>query len=286
MWNPPQKVEEIYKLNKSHAFSAINRPTAGPQYEEQLPMGKAPFQLYSLATPNGQKPAILLEELGIAYDAHVIRIMACAQFSSGFVNVNPNSKIPAALDCAPADFGPPIRLFEASSIMLYLAEKHNRFLPTDPRKRAETLNWLIFSQTQATITGNYGHFFTYAPDNEVDARNYGVNRYAMDVQRMCNVLDRHLSDGRRYLIGSEYTIADMAVLPWFYLLRIGYVHGASNIKTKDFLNVAQYRHVNAWADRLYARPEVQRGMLVCRKKPKPWLVDKRFKHLNGLKSRL
>ena len=176
-----------------------------------------------------------------------------------------------------------MRLFESGAIMLYLAEKHGRFIPRDTQTRAECINWLLWAQAQGTITGNYGHFFVYAPADQGAAREYGVFRYGMDVQRMCSVLDQHLAT-RRYLCGGEYTVADMACLPWFHLLRDrGYWH-ASGVKAKDFLSLAQYTHANRWADELVARPEVQRGMLVCRGQfAKPWLNpdDKRFTHLKG-----
>ena len=253
-------------------MGGMNRPTSGARSEGRLETGGAPFQLYSLATPNGQKVGILLEEIGLPYDAHVIRIARLQQFTSGFVAINPNSKIPAAVDLEPVDGGRPVRLFESASIMLYLAEKYGKFIPSCPRKKAECMNWIMWQTSgQGPMTGNFGHFFVYAPDDKVAARKYGVARYGMEVQRLCSTLDRHLSGGREFICGSEYTIADMCILPWFDLIRKnGYTHG-NGVAARDFLNLAQYKHANAWADRLCSRVEVQRGMLVCRGEGKPWL---------------
>jgi GST-like protein len=283
-WQPPAKIEEIYAATSDNIFSKINSPHAGARTEEPVPTGNAPFQLYSLATPNGQKIGVLLEELGIEYDAHVIRLDG-SQFKSGFVEINPNSKIPCGVDYAPTDGAGPIRLFESASMMLYLAEKHRRFLPSiaNPRMRAECINWVMWQMAgQGPMTGNFGHFMVYAPPAQVDARNYGVARYGMEVQRLCSVLDTHLADGRKYLCGEEYTVADMACLPWFQLVRsdLGYQH-TNGVRARDFLSILNYKHACSWADRLMARPQVQRGMLVCRKYGKPWLNDKRFTHLTA-----
>ena len=177
--------------------------------DDLLPVGKAAVQLYSLSTPNGQKVGILLEELGIDYDAHTINIGVGAQFSKGFVQVNPNSKIPCALHYKD---GKPTNLFESGSIMQYLAEQNGRFIPKDPEKRVECLNWLNWAQVQAFVTGNFGHFMVYAPDSEVGARNYGVSRYGMEVQRLCSVLDQHLKD-RKFMCGDEYSIGNFR--HWF-----------------------------------------------------------------------
>ena len=293
-WTPPPCIEDIYA--KASTMGGMNRPTAGPRSQQPLMLKRGPttFQLYSLATPNGQKVGILLEELGIAYDAHVIRIARMEQFSEGFVNINPNSKIPAAVDYEPGgnnmvvdgNNNQPIRLFESASIMLYLAEKYGRFLPQCPRKRAECMNWVMWQTSgQGPMTGNFGHFFVYAPDDKGPAREYGVARYGMEVQRLCSTLDKHLSetDGD-FICGHEYTIADMICFPWFDLIRKkGYVHN-SGVAARDFLKLSQYEHANAWADRMCKRAEVQRGMLVCRGVGKPWLskVPKyklRFGHL-------
>eukprot|EP00937_MAST-01D_sp_MAST-1D-sp2_P008208 g8208.t1 len=282
-WSPPPKIEALYEKTDGNVFSAINRPTAGARSDEALPAGAESLQLYSLATPNGQKVGVLLEELGIGYDAHTISL-AGGQFTSGFVAVNPNSKIPCAVDRAPADGGAPVRLFESGAIMLYLAEKHGRFLPTAPRARAECVAWLMWQMAgQGPMTGNFGHFMVYAPPGKREARDYAVARYGMEVQRLCATLDGHLADGRKYLCGDEYTVADMACLPWFQMLRTekGYRHH-SGVGAREFLSVANYEHAARWADRLVARPQVQRGLLVCRKHGKPWLHDDRFRHLAKL----
>jgi len=260
-WIPPQTIEEIYGANSGNAFSSINAPTAGPRFEKPLPSGDAPFQLYSLATPNGIKVSILLEELGIDYNAHMTNIMAGDQFGSGFVDVNPNSKIPCAVDKE----GPnnePVFLFESASIMLYLAEKYQQFFPSDPRLKVEVMNWIFWQMAgQGPMTGNFGHFFVYAPGDKHEARNYGVSRYGMEVQRLCSVLDRHL-EGKTYMVGEMYTIADIAIFPWFNQLRTGYLHSCG-IKAGDFLSVSQYQNANAWADRMLERPAVQRGLKIC-----------------------
>eukprot|EP00511_Aplanochytrium_stocchinoi_P001151 CAMPEP_0204825868 /NCGR_PEP_ID=MMETSP1346-20131115/3666_1 /ASSEMBLY_ACC=CAM_ASM_000771 /TAXON_ID=215587 /ORGANISM="Aplanochytrium stocchinoi, Strain GSBS06" /LENGTH=291 /DNA_ID=CAMNT_0051953643 /DNA_START=133 /DNA_END=1008 /DNA_ORIENTATION=+ len=286
-WAPPQTIDELYKaFQPGHVFAGINRPTAGARDDKSVDVGAAPFQLYSLATPNGQKAGILLEELDIPYDAHVINIGRGMQFSKGFVDINPNSKIPAATDTVN---GKKLNLFESGSIMFYLAEKYNKFIPPkeEIEKRASCMNWMNWAQVQAFVTGNYGHFFVYAPDNEVGARNYGVNRYGMEVQRLCSVLDQHLANNK-YMCGDQYTIADMACLPWFDLLRKQGYHHKDGVKTMDFLRMKQYKHANRWADMLCERPEVQRGMLVTRGHPKPWLNpdDTRFSHLKGKKSKM
>ena len=223
-----------------------------------------------------------MEELGIPYDAHIVNIGRLQQFTKGFVSVNPNSKIPAAFDHAPADGGKPVRLFESGAMMIYLAEKYEKFIPTNPRKRAECLNWVMWQMAgQGPMTGNFGHFFVYAPGDKGPAREYGVARYGMEVQRLCDTLDKHL-EGKRYLCGDEYTIADMICLPWFHIIRDkGYTH-SNGIAARNFLNMKQYKNANRWADMLMKRPQVRRGMLVCRGKPKPWLSDDRFKHLAKL----
>jgi len=261
-WTPPAKVAELFPVLTGNQFSSINSPTSGARTERALPDGSAPFQLYSLNTPNGQKVGIILEELGIKYDAHVISLSG-DQFTSGFVGVNPNSKIPAAID-KEGPGGTPIHLFESGSILLYLAEKHNRFLPTDKRLRQEVLNWLFWQVGgQGPMTGNFGHFMVYAPPDKKDARSYGTARYGMEVQRLCSVLETHLAT-RKYMVGEEYTIADMAIFPWFNHLRVGYKH-KSGIGAAEFLSVDKYVHANAWADRILERPAVKKGITVCSK---------------------
>ena len=279
-WGPPESIEEIYE--KASSMGGMNRPTTGKRSEEELTVGSAPFQLYSLATPNGQKVGILLEELKIPYDAHVINIGRLQQFTKGFVESNPNSKIPACMDHSPVDGGDPLRLFESGSIMLYLAEKYGKFIPQDPRKRVECMNWVMWQMAgQGPMTGNYGHFMVYAPGDKGAAREYGVARYGMEVQRLCDTLDKHL-EGKNYICGDEYTIADMICFPWFDIIRgKGYTH-SNGVAARNFLNMKQYKHANRWADQLQKRPAVARGMLVCRGSPKPWLTDDRFKHLAKL----
>eukprot|EP00949_MAST-11_sp_MAST-11-sp1_P004408 g4408.t1 len=280
-WEPPASISVMY--DRASSMGGMNSPTAGKRYDAELPRGKAPVQLYSLATPNGQKVSILLEELGIAYDAHVVRLAALEQFSSGFVEINPNSKIPAILDCSPAEGTSPIPVFESAACMLYLAEKYQRFIPVTPRARAECLSWICWQTSgQGPMSGNFGHFFVYAPAHAVDARDYGVARYGMEVQRLCSVLDHHL-DGRRYICNDFYSIADMIILPWFEVLRKkGYTHH-NGIGAATFLDMGQYTHINAWADRLLERPAVQRGLVVCRGAPKPWLSrEKRFEKFRHL----
>eukprot|EP01040_Poterioochromonas_malhamensis_P006553 gene6555-7057_t len=235
----------------------------------------APLQLYSLSTPNGQKVGILLEELGVDYDAHVVNIGKGDQFTSGFVQVNPNSKIPALVDKEGPD-GQPINLFESASINLYLAEKYGgRFIPHEPRLRAEMMNWLFWQMGGfGPFLGQLGHFFVHAPADKVEARDYGVARYGMETQRLCSVLDQHL-EGRWYMVGDEYTLADIAIFPWFNALRIGFKH-SSGVAAKDFLSIDQYKNANARADLILERPAVQRGVTVCHFSdgPKPWLKPK------------
>jgi len=275
-WNPPAKIEGLFKATEGSNFATINAPTAGARTQKELPVGNAPFQFYSLATPNGQKPGILLEELGIDYDAHVVQLIDGEQFGSGFVAVNPNSKIPAAVDLEGPD-GKPLHLFESASIMLYLAEKYNKFIPTDKRLRQEVINWLFWQMGgQGPMTGQFVHFFLYAPGNKKETREYGAARYGMETQRLCSVLENHLVT-RKYMVGEEYTIADMAIFTWFHQLRTGYKH-KSGIGAAEFLNVAQYVHVNAWADRILERPAVKRGITVCGSgKGKPWLESQETK---------
>ena len=240
------------------AFASTNRPIAGPTHEKELPVGRHPLQLYSLGTPNGVKVTILLEELlalghaGAEYDAWLINIGDGDQFGSGFVGVNPNSKIPALLDRS----GPqPIRVFESGSILLYLAEKFGAFLPKEVSARTETLNWLFWQMGSAPyLGGGFGHFYAYAPTKI----EYAIDRFAMEVKRQLDVLDRRLAESE-YLAGPEYTTADIAVFPWYGGLVKGWQYEAA-----DFLSVQDYRHVQRWADAVFARPAVKRGRMVNR----------------------
>ncbi|MGS2742924.1 glutathione-dependent disulfide-bond oxidoreductase [Halomonas sp. LS-001] len=239
-------------------FANINKPTAGATYEQARPVGKHPLQLYSLATPNGVKVTILLEELleqGISraeYDAHLIRITEGEQFSSGFVEANPNSKIPALMDHS---VNPPQRVFESGAILLYLAEKFDAFLPSDPAKRTECLSWLFWQMGSAPMLGGgFGHFYAYAPE----PLEYPINRFTMEVKRQLDVLNQHLAENR-FMAGEEYTIADMAIYPWYGALIKNRVYDAA-----EFLEAHTYTHVQRWADELDARPAVQRGRMVNR----------------------
>ncbi len=239
-------------------FEKINRPIAGPPRQRELPVGRHPLQLYSLATPNGVKVTVMLEELlarghgGAEYDAWPIRINDGEQFGSGFVAVNPNSKIPALVDRGGTT---PIRVFESGAILLYLAEKFGAFLPTDAAARAECLSWL-FWQVGATpyLGGGLGHFYAYAPVKI----EYAIDRYAMEVKRQLDVLDRRLAQSP-YLAGADYTIADMAVWPWYGALARGLLNGAG-----EFLQVQDYAHVQRWTEEVATRPAVRRGRMVNR----------------------
>ena len=242
-------------------FAPVNRPTAGATHERELPRGRHPLQLYSLATPNGVKVAVMLEELLAAghdaeYDAWPIRIDG-PQFGSGFVSVNPNSKIPAMIDHAP---GGPVRVFESGSILFYLAEKYGAFLPTDPTARAETMNWL-FWQMGATpyLGGGFGHFYAYAPFPQ----KYPIDRYAMEVKRQMDVLDRELAD-KRFIAGDDYTIADMAIWPWYGVLTTGKLYGGEGFNAAEFLSTGDYANVVRWHDEIAAREAVVRGRKVNR----------------------
>lgn len=245
--------------NKSGGkFANINRPIAGPTHEKDLPKGKHPLQLYSLATPNGVKVTICLEELlalgktRAEYDAWLIEITEGDQFSSGFVEVNPNSKIPAMVDYSGKS---PIRIFESGSILFYLAEKFGAFLPTDPASRAECMSWLFWQMGSAPyLGGGFGHFYAYAPEKI----EYAINRFTMESKRQLDVLDRNLAN-RRYLSGDEYTIADMATYPWYGALVLGRLYDAA-----EFLDVRSYSHVMRWAQEIDERPAVKRGRRVNR----------------------
>ena len=247
-----------WKTQNGGTFASINRPIAGATHDKELPIGKHPLQLYSLATPNGQKVTILLEELlalghsGAEYDAWLIKIGDGDQFGSGFVAVNPNSKIPALMDHSGAT---PIRVFESGAILQYLAEKFGAFLPTEPAARAECLSWLFWQMGSAPyLGGGFGHFYAYAPSK----MEYPINRFAMEAKRQLDVLDKRLAVSE-YIAGDEYTIADIAIWPWYGGLVKGRLYGAA-----EFLSVHEYKHVLRWADAIDARPAVQRGRRVNR----------------------
>jgi GST-like protein len=252
---------KVWVWNKPNGgkFESINRPTSGAQREKALPVGKHPLQLYSLATPNGQKVTIMLEELlalghkGAEYDAWLIKISEGEQFGSGFVEVNPNSKIPALMDRS----GPkPIRVFESGAILTYLAEKFGALLPTEPAARAECLSWLFWQMGSAPyLGGGFGHFYAYAPFK----MEYPIDRFAMEVKRQLDVLDKQLAKNR-YVAGENYTIADIAIWPWYGGLVKGWQYGDS----ATFLSAHEYKNVNRWADEIFARPAVARGRKVNR----------------------
>ena len=257
-YEPPK----VWQWNKESGgkFANINRPIAGPTHEKELPVGDHSLQLYSLATPNGVKVTVMLEELlelGIQeaeYDAYLINIGEGDQFGSGFVDINPNSKIPALLDRS-AD--PPTRVFESGAILVYLAEKFGRFLPQDPAPRAECLSWLFWQMGSAPyVGGGFGHFYHYAPVKI----EYCIDRYAMETKRQLDVLDRNLAE-REFMCGDEYTVADMAIYPWY-----GGMVKHDQYKAAEFLEVASYGNVIRWVDAIESRPAVQRGRRVNR----PW----------------
>jgi len=265
MSDAPYVPPKVWTWNKENGgrFANINRPIAGPTHEKALPVGKHPFQLYSLATPNGVKVTVMFEELlaagdsGAEYDAWLINIGQGDQFGSGFVEINPNSKIPALLDRS----GPePIRVFESGAILLHLAEKFGAFLPTEPKARAATLSWLMWQMGSAPyLGGGFGHFYAYAPFKI----EYAIDRFAMEVKRQLDVLNRHLADSE-YMAGSEYTIADMAIWPWYGALVKGLVYEAG-----EFLSVHEYENVIRWTDQVGARPAVKRGRMVNRAQGDP-----------------
>jgi len=252
-YTPPR----VWEWNKESGgrFAAINRPIAGPTHEKELPVGKHPFQLYSLATPNGVKVTVMFEELlaaghkGAEYDAWLIPIQG-DQFGSGFVGVNPNSKIPALMDRS----GPtPFRVFESGSILLHLATKFGAFIPTDPAQRAECLSWLFWQMGSAPyLGGGFGHFYAYAPTKI----EYAIDRFAMEVKRQLDVLDRRLAE-TEYLAGDAFTIADMAVWPWYGAMAKGHMYGGG-----EFLQVQDYKHLIRWTDQIAERPAVKRGRMV------------------------
>ncbi|WP_375083744.1 glutathione-dependent disulfide-bond oxidoreductase [Providencia sp. SKLX074055] len=253
----PPKVWQ-WQQGNGGKFANINRPVSGATHEKELPIGKHPLQLYSLGTPNGQKVTIMLEELlalGIQeaeYDAWLINIGEGDQFGSGFVDINPNSKIPALVDRSGKE---PIRVFESGSILTYLAEKFSAFLPTTQPERAETLSWLFWQMGSAPFAGGgFGHFYAYAPEKY----EYPINRFAMETKRQLDVLDKRLA-GNKYVAGDNYTIADIAIWPWYGALVKGWLYDAA-----EFLSVHEYKNVIRWADEVYARPAVQRGRRVNR----------------------
>jgi GSH-dependent disulfide-bond oxidoreductase len=255
-YTPPR----IWTWNKENGgkFASINRPVAGPTHDKVLPVGRHPMQLYSMATPNGVKVTVMLEELlalghsGAEYDAWMIRISDGDQFGSGFVDVNPNSKIPALLDRSGAT---PIRVFESGAILMHLAEKFGALLPTEPAARAECLSWLFWQMGSAPyLGGGFGHFYAYAPFKI----EYAIDRFAMEAKRQLDVLDRRLAD-HEYLGGAHYTIADIAVWPWYGALAKGLIYEAG-----EFLQVHTYRHVQRWTDAIAQRPAVKRGRMVNR----------------------
>ena len=257
---PGYEPAKIWTWDKASGgrFANINRPIAGPTHDKELPVGDHPIQLYSLATPNGVKATVMLEELlalgheGAEYDAWLINIGEGAQFSSGYVAINPNSKIPVMVD---RSVEPHQRVFESGSILLYLAEKFGAFLPTDHAARTEALNWLFWQMGSAPyLGGGFGHFYAYAPMK----MEYPIDRFAMEVKRQMDVLDRHLAENE-FMAGSDYSIADMAIWPWYGGMAKGLLYEAA-----EFLQVHEYTHVNRWADQIGERPAVQRGRMVNR----------------------
>ena len=256
----PYTPPAIWQWNQESGgkFANINRPIAGATHEQELPVGKHPLQLYSLATPNGVKVTVMLEELlalghsGAEYDAWLIPIQQGAQFSSGFVAVNPNSKIPALMDRSGAE---PVRVFESGAILLYLAEKFGAFVPASGAARAECLSWLFWQMGSAPfLGGGFGHFYAYAPTKI----EYAINRYAMEVKRQMDVLNQRLAT-HEFLAGDAYTVADMAAWPWYGALALGQLYDAA-----EFLQVHEYTHVLRWAEQIAKRPAVQRGRMVNR----------------------
>ncbi|MFT5700859.1 MAG: GST-like protein [Desulforhopalus sp.] len=259
----PPKVWTVDSENGG-TWAKINRPVSGATHEKTLPVGKHPLQLYSMGTPNGQKVTIMLEELlalGVAdaeYDAHMIDIKEGEQFSSGFVEINPNSKIPALLDVSTENSVP---VFESGSILLYLAEKFGHFLPTNIEERTKVFNWLFWLQGAAPyLGGGFGHFYAYAPEKY----EYPINRFAMEIKRQLDVLDKKLAS-KSFLAGDKYSIADMATWPWYGNLVLGVLYDAA-----EFLDVKSYKNVVRWAEEISKRPAVQRGRIVNRTWGAPW----------------
>ncbi|QDI76474.1 MULTISPECIES: glutathione-dependent disulfide-bond oxidoreductase [Leisingera] len=260
MSDTPYTPPKVWKWEKGNGgqFASTNRPVAGATHDKDLPAGEHPFQLYSLATPNGVKVTVMFEELlaaghaGAEYDAWLIQIGDGDQFGSGFVEINPNSKIPALLDRSGAE---PVRVFESGSILVHLAEKFGAFLPKDGAARTETLNWLFWQMGSAPyLGGGFGHFYAYAPEKW----QYPIDRFAMEAKRQLDVLDRQLAE-RPYIAGEDYTIADIAIWPWYGQLVLGRLYDAA-----EFLDAESYKHVVRWAKAIDARPAVQRGRMVNR----------------------
>ena len=253
----PEKIWK-WKQDTEGKFASINRPISGATSKKELPTGEHPFQLYSLATPNGVKVTVMFEELfalghkDAEYDAYPINILEGDQFTTGFVALNPNSKIPALLD---RNNGEPIRLFESASILLYLADKFEEFIPKEPAKRAETMNWLFWQMGSAPyLGGGFGHFYAYAPIKI----EYAIDRFTMEAKRQLDVLDKHL-DENNFLVGDDYTIADMAVCPWYGSLVRGELYDAA-----EFIQAEDYKNVIRWANEIYERPAYKRGRIVNR----------------------
>lgn len=260
MSDPTYTPPAVWKWEEGNGgqFANINRPVAGATSEKELPIGKHPLQLHSLATPNGVKVTVMLEELlamgfeGAEYDAYLVNIGEGDQFSSGFVEINPNSKIPAMMD---RSGDKPVRLFESASIMLYLADKFGALIPTDPAARAETMNWLFWQMGSAPyLGGGFGHFYAYAPEKF----EYPINRFAMETKRQLDVLDRQLAE-TPWIAGDEYTIADIAIWSWYGQLVLGRLYSAA-----EFLDVESYKHLMAWSKKIDERPAVRRGRMVNR----------------------
>ena len=254
---------EVWTWDKENGgkFASINRPISGATHDKELPKGEHPLQLYSLATPNGVKVTVMLEELlaaghtGAEYDAWLIRIGDGDQFGSGFVSANPNSKIPALIDYSTPK---PTRVFESGAILLYLAEKHGAFLPSDPANRAEMLSWLFWQMGSAPyLGGGFGHFYAYAPF----AQEYPINRFAMEVKRQMHVLDTRLGE-TKYVAGDEYTIADIAIAPWYGLLTTGNIYSGDGFDSAKFLSIHEYKNVIRWYEEISTRPAYQRGRMV------------------------
>ena len=266
-WKPPRVWRQ--ERESKGRWAGINRPVAGPTHERELPRGHHPMQLYSLGTPNGMKVTVMLEELleaghpGAEYDAWYVDINKGEQFGSDFVKLNPNSKIPALLDCSAQE---PVRVFESGAILWYLADKFQALAPTDAANRAECLSWLFWQMGSAPyLGGGFGHFYRYAPE----PMEYPVHRYTMEVKRQLDVLDRNLAE-RRYICGDEYTVADIAIWPWYGRLVLNAVYEAA-----EFLDATSYRHLNRWTREVMARPAVARGKRVNRSSDKPGLLRER-----------
>ncbi len=263
----PPKVWK-WEMESGGTWNSINRPIAGATHDKELPRGEHPLQLYSLGTPNGVKVTIMLEELlalghsGAEYDAFIIKIGDGDQFGSGFVEINPNSKIPALLDVSTS---PPTRVFESGAILMYLAEKFGAFVPTEPSARAECLSWLFWQMGSAPyLGGGFGHFYAYAPEKF----EYPIDRYAMEVKRQLDVLDKNLAE-RPYLSGDDYNIADIATYPWYGNLVLN-----NSYQAAEFLDVTTYKHVTRWAKEIEARPAVKRGRRVNKSNPEDGIPER------------